>query len=132
MRTRIEFKKIELWSLFKIAFFLYALIGLIVGLFYAVFMLIAGGLEMAFLEEEDFAGFGLIGGIFGIILAPFFAVLYGAMGAVFITIGGWIYNVVAGIGGGLKFETEAEMAEQAPAIPPAPPEPEPEPGGPIT
>ena len=128
MRTRIEFKKIDLWSLFKIAFFLYALVGLVVGLFYAVFMLVAGGLELAFLEDEDFGGFGLIGGILGLILVPFFAVLYGTMGSVFITIAGWIYNLLAGFSGGIKFETNVEVIDQGPAVPTTT---EPAPGGPI-
>jgi hypothetical protein len=114
LQTRLEIRHIDLWSLFKIAFLLYAVIGLIMGLFYGMILLAASAFETAFVSDEfdGLPGLGLIGGVFGLILIPVFAVIYGAMGSVFVTIAGFLYNLLAKVAGGLRFETMAELSEQ--------------------
>ncbi len=101
----LEIKKIQLWSLFKIAFFIYASIGLVIGLFYGFFMFIIGGLNSSLLSDE-FPRFGLLTGVLGLFFIPFMAFLYGIFGSVFITIGAWIYNLVAGFTGGVRVQTK--------------------------
>ncbi|MFQ5510977.1 MAG: hypothetical protein ACE5EO_03935 [Candidatus Krumholzibacteriia bacterium] len=121
MRALIEIKRIELWSLFKIAFVLYAALGLLLGIVYGFFILVAGGLQTALLGE-DFPQFGILGGLLGIVLIPVFAVFYGAIGSVFVTIGGFIFNVVVGMAGGLRVETDVvSMGQPAEASMPAAP-----------
>ena len=105
MRSSIEIKRIDLWSLFKVAFLVYAALGLIGGLFYAFFLFLATGLGGAFLEEE-LPHFGLLGGVLGIILVPVIAVFYGAIGSVFATIVGGIFNLAVKISGGPKFDID--------------------------
>jgi hypothetical protein len=123
MRTSIEIKGIDLWSLFKVSFLLYAVLGLILGILYGILMLVAGGLQSAFLGDE-WPRFGLLGGILGIVLIPLMAVLYGVIGSVFATIGGAVFNLIAGFAGGIRFHTDdgtatpqpgAETAQAAPA-----------------
>ena len=116
MRTRLEIKRIELFSLFKIAFFLYAVIGLLMGLCYGFFLLAASFLETAFVDEA-IPGFGFLGGMLGLVLIPIMAVFYGAFGSVFVTIGGFLYNMFARFIGGIRLETDAEVAEE-PTAPP--------------
>jgi len=45
MQTVIEVKRIDLWTLFKLSFFAYAVIGLIGGFFYLFFMMVASGIH---------------------------------------------------------------------------------------
>ena len=115
MQTKLEIKRIGLFSLFKIAFFIYALIGLVAGLFYGFFLLAATLLEHAFIEE-GFPEFGILGGVFGLILIPVIALFYGAIGSVFVTIVGFLYNVFAGMVGGVRLDTEVRLSESAPPI----------------
>jgi hypothetical protein len=109
LRTRLEIKRIELFSLFKIAFYVYAVMGLFVGLIYGFFLVLAGGIQSAFLGDE-FPQFGAIGVVVGLLAIPFIALIYGAIGSVFVTIGGWIFNIISGALGGLRFETIVDEA----------------------
>ena len=119
MKTRLEIKRIDLWSLFKIAFLLYACLGLVVGLFYGLFMIVAGAIESAFSNEfGDIPGLGFFGGMLGLVMIPLMAVLYGAIGSVFVTIGGFLYNLMAKLGGGLSLQTEVHVAGEQRALPP--------------
>jgi hypothetical protein len=115
----LELKRIDLWSLFKVAFVLYAAVGLVAGLFYAFIMMVAGGLE-SLLVEEGFPEFGIIGGALAFVLVPVFAVFQGATGAVFVTIAGFVYNIAAGMFGGIRINAEVSAAV-------APPRPQPPP-----
>jgi hypothetical protein len=115
MQTKLEIKRIELFSLFKIAFFIYALIGLVAGLFYGFFLLAATFLEHAFIED-GFPEFGVLGGVLGLILIPVIALFYGAIGSVFVTIVGFLYNVFAGFVGGVRLDTQVHVSESVPPI----------------
>ena len=105
MRSVLEVKRIDLFSLFKIAFFVYAGLGLIFGFFYAFFLFLATGIGGAFIEDE-LPNFGLLGGVLGIVLVPVLAFLYGAIGSVIATIIGGILNLVMKAVGGLKMDVE--------------------------
>ena len=122
MQATIELKRIELWSVFKIAFVLYSALGLFMGVLYGFFMLVAGGLQSAFLGDE-FPEIGVLGGVLGIFLIPVIAIFYGAMGSVFVTVGGFIFNLVVKMVGGLRIETDVvSMSEPAKAVTPLPPD----------
>ncbi len=121
MRATIELKRVELWSLFKISFVLYSGLGLFMGILYGFFMLIAGGLQSAFLGDE-FPEIGIIGGVLGIFLVPVIAIFYGAVGSVFVTVGGFVFNLVVRMVGGLRIETDVVTVSQpaeaaSPALP---------------
>jgi len=118
MRTKLEVKRIDLWSLFKIAFFLYGTMGLVAGLCYGFFLLLAGVLEHTFLDE-GFPELGIIGGALGFLLIPVIAIFYGAIGSVFVTIFGVLYNMFANLVGGIRVETQVDMGESPPAIAPS-------------
>ena len=131
MQTRLEVKRIELFSLFKIAFFIYSFLGLVMGLIYGFFLLLAGGLQSMFLGEE-FPQLGAFGIAIGILAIPFGAMVYGAIGSVIVTIGGFIYNVIAGAVGGVRFETKVILEPPEPTVRKPKPEPAPKQGGSIT
>jgi hypothetical protein len=83
-------------SVAKVAGVLYALIGLIFG---AVVALAA--LAGAFAGADDAGIVGSIMGVGAIVVLPLF---YGCMGFVTTLIGAWLYNLVAGMIGGIRFE----------------------------
>jgi hypothetical protein len=111
MQSSIEVRRIDLWSLFKVAFFAYAALGLIFGFIYAFFMLIVTGIGGAFIEEE-LPHLGLLGGVFGIILVPVLAFLYGAVGSVVATIVAGILNLIMKAVGGVKFDVNLVQTAQ--------------------
>jgi hypothetical protein len=135
MQTNIEVRRIDLWSLFKVSFFVYALLGLIGGFFYLFFMMLASTIGSAIIEEE-FPNIGLLGGAVGIVLMPVIAFLYGAIGSVTTTICGAIINVIMKASGGVKFDVDVLPVEglmQPPvAVPPVQPPQQPTPEGPPT
>jgi hypothetical protein len=93
-------KRFDLWSLFKIAFVLYATLGFIAGLFYGMIIAVVGSLGAFW--GEDLPGVGALSGAIGIIAVPVLAMVYGVMGSFVVTIGGALYNVAARWAGGLK------------------------------
>lgn len=105
-----EIKKIDVWSVVKIAFILYGIFGLIFGLFYAVILTMLGGIISQFGqfggEFGDMTGF--FTGAVGILMAFFMALFYAVIGSIFTAIFVWLYNVLAKLTGGIRFHLEGE------------------------
>jgi len=101
-----EIRKIDVWSVVKIAFFLYGIFGLLFGLFYAIILTMLGGILSQFGPEfESMRG---LTGVLGIFMAFFLALFYAVIGAVGTAIFTWIYNLLAKGLGGIKFYLEQE------------------------
>ena len=110
-----EIKKIDVWSVVKIAFILYGIFGLIFGLFYAVILTMLGGI-LSQLGGEFGEMSGLFTGAVGIVTAFFMALFYAVIGSIFTAIFVWLYNVLAKLTGGIRFNLEGEkIAVVAPA-----------------
>jgi len=103
MQANIEVKRIDLWTLFRLAFLLYASLGLIAGFVVAGMMTLVGSIGGA-LAEEDVPGLGLLTGVVGLFFVPVLALVYGAIGSVIITIIGALFNLMSRLGGGLRFD----------------------------
>jgi hypothetical protein len=109
MLTNLEIKRIDLWSLFKLAFIINGVIGLIIGFFYALMIMAIGGINSAVFADE-FSKIGVFGGVLGLVMIPFFAFINAIFGSVVTTVCGWIYNAVAGVAGGLRIQA-SEVVE---------------------
>ena len=83
-------------SVAKVAGVLYMLIGILVGAVVALASLVG-----AFAGGENA---GIIGSIMGIGAIVVFPLLYGCMGFVATLVGAWLYNLVAGMVGGISIE----------------------------
>ena len=83
-------------SVAKVLGALYALIGLIVGAIIALAALVGG-----FAADQDA---GLMGSLMGVGAIVAFPLLYGGFGFVFTLIGAWLYNVIAGMVGGIELD----------------------------
>ena len=112
MRRTLELKRIDIGSLFKVAFVLYAVLGLVAGLMVALVFMTMGSLG-AMLSDEGFPGFPVVTGVAGLILVPVMAMCYGVMGSIVVTMVGLLYNLAAGRTGGLKLEFEPQEAAPA-------------------
>jgi len=108
MRTTLKITRIDLWSLFKVVFLLYAAMGVVIGLFYWFVLMVAGSIGTAFAEEE-IPGLGVLGGVLGIFLVPVMAFFYGAFSSVMITIGGALFNLAARFTEGIGFDAEVAV-----------------------
>ncbi len=96
-------KKIEPTSLAKVMGVMYALLGVIIGLFFAAFGAIFSSLPLG---EEDEAVRNLFGTFFGVGSIIFFPILYGILGLILGILTGLLYNLVAGWVGGIRLEVE--------------------------
>ncbi|MBK5298329.1 MAG: hypothetical protein JJE40_14320 [Vicinamibacteria bacterium] len=88
-------------SVAKVAFVLYGVIGLIFGACFAVVALFGASLGVAAGEESS-----LLGAVFGVGAVILLPLLYGGLGAVMGLFMAWLYNVVAGLVGGIDVRTE--------------------------
>jgi hypothetical protein len=95
-------KRVSPLSLAKIAAVLYAGIGLIVGLILSLVGMagVAGGLAN---DRPAGAIFGAMFGVGAIVIAP---ILYGCIGFVFSLIGAALFNLAAGMTGGLEIDVQ--------------------------
>ena len=92
-------KRIGPVSLAKIAGTLYAILGLFFGGILSL-MALAGGFA------SNTSGAGGIGAIVGVGAIVFFPILYGGIGFVSSLIGAWLYNVLAGMVGGIELDVQ--------------------------
>ena len=84
-------------SLAKLSGTFYAIIGLLIGAFFSLFAM-AGA--MAAGQDEA----GMFGAIFGVGAIVLFPLLYGCLGFVASLIGAWLYNILAGMVGGVELD----------------------------
>lgn len=95
-------KRIDPWSAARVLGALYAMVGVLVGLFAACFTMVGVG------AQSEVAGFGasdaaaLSGlGVFAILVFP---VIYGIIGLIAGVVISSLYNIVAGWTGGFEIE----------------------------
>jgi hypothetical protein len=85
----------------------YALLGLLIGAVVALFSLFGAGLGAALSEDSGGSIPGVLLGVGAIIFIP---ALYGILGFIGGLIGAGIYNLVAGITGGIQVELSSPPA----------------------
>ncbi len=90
-------KRVGPLSCAKISGTIYGIVGLIIGGAFSM-MAMAGGFASD--DASPFAaGIGAVIGVAAIVVFPLF---YGCLGFVATLIGAWLYNVVAGLVGGIE------------------------------
>lgn len=97
-------RRVGVWSVARMYGALLAVGGLIGGLILAAFSLVGAGLAGAGLagQNEDLPAF--VGTAFGIGAVVFLPILYGAMGVIVGAVAGALYNLFAGILGGVEID----------------------------
>jgi hypothetical protein len=92
-------KRVGPLSFARLSGTLYAMLGLVLGGIFSLIAL-AGGFAS---ETAGAAGFGAIIGVGAVIVFP---ILYGLMGFIATLIGAWLYNIAAGVVGGLEVDVQ--------------------------
>jgi hypothetical protein len=119
-----EIRRINIWSVMKIAFVIFAILGLIIGIFYFIFFLFMGQvMEMA--TPGEFGGMtGAFGGLLGFFGIFFLAIFYAVFGSLMTALFAGIYNLMARGFGGIEVHLEARdpgvepARSSSPAVPP--------------
>lgn len=93
--------RISPMSVAKLAFVMYGLIGLVIGVVFAVASLLGATLGGVVGDRS-----AILGAIFGVGAVVIMPLLYGCFGALGALISTAIYNVVAGLVGGIEITTE--------------------------
>jgi ABC-type multidrug transport system fused ATPase/permease subunit len=93
---KLEIKEVNLWSVVRIAFFIFIVIGLLMGLFSFVLMMAVKNIVSAIVGE--------------LFISLVVAIIYAALGTLFSFVIAFFYNLLARLVGGISVEV-AETAE---------------------
>lgn len=104
-------KQIGVFSSGKIIGLIYALIGLLIGGLFSLFALISSAIGLAASGGETEAWIGALFGVGAVIIFPIF---YGVLGFVGGLLSALLYNLVAGLVGGLEIEVEGSGQAASP------------------
>ena len=104
----LEIKRLDVWSCVKVGFILFGILGLIIGILYALMIGFITSLmgPLGGTDIEPLAG--LFSGALGIFMAFFMAIFYAVMGAVATAITVWLYNISARWVGGIIVNLDGE------------------------
>lgn len=105
-------------SVAKIYGLLMFIFGLVVGVIYGLILIVFGAAISAMAPTRDGTAGGVSTVVMGLAMMIGFPLFYGILGFIMGAIGALIYNAVAGIIGGVKFELEGVQQEYAPPPPP--------------
>jgi hypothetical protein len=92
-------RRVNPLSLAKVAGILYAILGLIIGAIFSLFSLVASSM----MPDRDAGPFAMVFGVGAIIAAPIF---YGILGFIMSLIMAALYNLVAGMVGGVEVDLQ--------------------------
>jgi hypothetical protein len=105
-------------SVAKMYALLMFIFGLIFGVIYGLILIVFGAAISALTPGSDARAGGISTVVMGIAMMIGLPLFYGVLGFIMGAIGALIYNAVAGIIGGIKFELEGVQQEYAPPPPP--------------
>ena len=88
-------------SIARVAFVLYGVLGFVFGAILAVMAVLRASVGAATGDESAW-----LGAIFGVGAVVSFPLFYGGIGALTALVTAWLYNLVAGVVGGVEIRTE--------------------------
>lgn len=117
--AEMTIKRFSVFSVAKMQALLMFVIGLIIGVIYGLVFMVFGAAISALAPQGEGQAMSGVGSIIGgLIIMIAFPIFYGVLGFIGGAIGALIYNIAAGVVGGIKFELESTTPAYAP--PPAP------------
>ena len=116
--AKVQIKRVGVFSCAKIYSITLAAMGLVVGVIYGLIFMVLGGAMMAG-GGRDAGTAGASSLVIGLIMMIAIPVFYGVIGFIGGIIGGLVYNIAAGVVGGLELELE-NMDGGTTYAPPAP------------
>ena len=119
-----EVRRFDLLAVFKVCFLVYLVVGFLLGLFYGLIlmkMISALGPLLDTPVLDDFQGMSFFAAI---ALAVFMAVFLAVIWSIITVVAAGIYNVIAGMVGGIRMElAEITLPFYRPQTPPPPSQP---------
>jgi hypothetical protein len=113
-------KKVPLGPALKIAFILFLIIGVIIGIFYALLISSFGFLASALNDPSLGGELGFLRGL-GFVLVPVIAIFYAVFATIVVAIWVLVYNLLASVVGGIELVLERPSgASGAAAVTPPP------------
>jgi hypothetical protein len=97
-------RRVGVWSVAKLFAVIQAALGLLIGACVALFSIVGAGIASAARESGE-AMPGFPAALFGVGAIIIFPIFYGVMGLIGGAIGGFLYNLFAGMVGGIEIET---------------------------
>ena len=117
--AEMTIRRFNVFSVAKIQGFLAFVIGLLIGVIYGFAFMIFGAAISSLAPQGDSQAMGGVGAIvIGLVIMIAVPILYSILGFIGGAIGALVYNLAAGVVGGVKFELEGV----APAYAPPPPQ----------
>jgi hypothetical protein len=117
--AEMSIRRFNVFSVAKIQGFLAFVIGLLIGVIYGLAFMIFGAAISSLAPQGDSQAMGGVGAIvIGLVIMIAVPIFYGIIGFIGGAIGALVYNLAAGVVGGVKFELEGV----APAYAPPPPQ----------
>ena len=112
-------RRFSVFSVAKIQSLLMFVIGLIIGVLYGLIFMIAGAAMTALVPGRDSQTMSGVGSVVvGLIIMIAVPIFYGVIGFIGGAIGAMVYNIAAGVVGGIRFELEGTTVGYAPPMPP--------------
>jgi hypothetical protein len=98
----VEIKHVDIISVMKVCFVIYAIIGIVAGLVFLFVTLVTSGLA-GYGHEFGYGGLSRVAATgFGVLMVPLLSLIYGCIGAVAGLIVSAVYNLIARVIGGVK------------------------------
>jgi len=116
--AEMTIRRFGVLSVAKMYALLLFVFGLIIGVIYGLIFIVMGASMFALSPGRDATAGGVSTVVIGIVFMIAFPIIYGILGFIAGAIGALIYNAMAGIIGGVKFELEGVQHEYAPPPPP--------------
>jgi hypothetical protein len=119
-----EVRRFDLLAVFKVCFLVYLVVGFLLGLFYGLILMKMISAIGPLLDTPVFDDFESMTFFAAIALAVFMAVFLAVIWSIITVIAAGIYNVIAGMVGGIKMElAEITLPVYQQQMPPPPPQP---------
>lgn len=113
--AEMTIRRFNVFSVAKIQGFLAFVIGLLIGVIYGFAFMIFGAAISSLAPQGDSQAMGGVGAIvIGLVIMIAVPILYSILGFIGGAIGALVYNLAAGVMGGVKFELEGVAPAYAP------------------
>lgn len=117
--AEMTIRRFSVFSVAKMQGLLMFVIGLLIGVIYGLVFMVFGAAMSSLMPQSESQAMGGVGSVvLGLVIMIAVPVFYGILGFIGGAIGALVYNLAAGVVGGIRFELEGVTPDYAPPPPP--------------